>query len=223
MNQKIPLSQKLYLLGIHPEKGGLLSSTYNVINIVLPGALIFELYQNSNIGIENKKVTVKSLKTEDPLHSFILEKLKQKSNPVKISAFIGQLQRSQKFIRNEVQQGLVDKRIIKMEPRQLLFIHWKKSKIINKQLLHNLVSEVENIVFKGTEDSGELMLLSMLKPAGLLKRLFPEREKRKRATERIKKMMAENQVSKAVSDAIEVMQAVAAATVITAATAGAHR
>jgi hypothetical protein len=223
MNQPIPLSQKLYLLGIHPEKGGLISASYSVMNTVLNGTLFLELFLNKNIRFDQKKVVFLNDRTGDPLHRFILEKIKQKSEPVKLSTWISKLGFSQKQIRKGVQQSLVDRRIIKMEPHQFLFFRWSKSKIINKQIVYHLVSDIENQVFKGTENDEEIMLLSMLKPAGLLKRIFPEKEKRTRATERLKQMMIENQVSVAVSEAIAAAQAVAATVTITAAAAGAHR
>lgn len=223
MNQPIPLSQKLYLLGIHPEKGGLISASYSVMNYILIGSLFLELFLNKNISFEQKKVVFLNDRTSDPLHRFLLEKIKQKPGPVKISSWIHKLQFSLKHIRREVQQGLADKRIIKMEPRQFLFFRWNKSKIINMQLVYHLVSDIENQVFKGTENDEEIVLLSMLKPAGLLKRIFPEREKRNRALERLKKMMLENQVSVAVTEAIAAAQAVAASVAVTAAVAGAHR
>ncbi len=223
MNQPIPLSQKLYLLGIHPEKGGLISASYSVMNTVLNGTLFLELFLNKNIRFDQKKVVFLNDRTGDPLHRFILEKIKQKSEPVKLSTWISKLGFSQKQIRKGVQQSLVDRRIIKMEPHQFLFFRWSKSKIINKQIVYHLVSDIENQVFKGTENDEDIMLLSMLKPAGLLKRIFPEKEKRTRATERLKQMMIENQVSVAVSEAIAAAQAVAATVTITAAAAGAHR
>jgi len=223
MNQPIPLSQKLYLLGIHPDKGGLISASYSVMNTVLNGTLFLELFLNKNIRFDQKKVVFLNDRTGDPLHRFILEKIKQKSEPVKLSTWISKLGFSQKQIRKGVQQSLVDRRIIKMEPHQFLFFRWSKSKIINKQIVYHLVSDIENQVFKGTENDEDIMLLSMLKPAGLLKRIFPEKEKRTRATERLKQMMIENQVSVAVSEAIAVAQAVAATVTITAAAAGAHR
>jgi len=223
MNQPIPLSQKLYLLGIHPEKGGLISASYSVMNTVLNGTLFLELFLNKNIRFDQKKVVFLNDRTGDPHHRFILEKIKQKSEPVKLSTWISKLGFSQKQIRKGVQQSLVDRRIIKMEPHQFLFFRWSKSKIINKQIVYHLVSDIENQVFKGTENDEDIMLLSMLKPAGLLKRIFPEKEKRTRATERLKQMMIENQVSVAVSEAIAAAQAVAATVTITAAAAGAHR
>ena len=223
MNQPIPLSQKLYLLGIHPEKGGLISASYSVMNYILIGSLFLELFLNKNIRFEQKKVVLLNDKTSDPLHRFLLEKIKIKPEPVKISSWIQKLQFSQKHIRREVQKGLEDKRLIKMEPRQFLFFSWHKSKIINNQPVYHLLSDIENQVFKGTENDEEIMLLSMLKPAGLLKRIFPEKEKRSRATEKLKKMMVDNQISVAVSEAIAAAQAVAASVAVTAAVAGAHR
>ena len=223
MNQPIPLSQKLYLLGIHPEKGGLISASYSVMNYILIGSLFLELFLNKNISFEQKKVVLLNDRTSDPLHRFLLEKIKLKPEPVKISSWIQKLQFSQKHIRREVQQGLEDKRLIKLEPRQFLFFRWNKSKIINTQPVYHLLSDIENQVFKGTENDEEIMLLSMLKPAGLLKRIFPEKDKRARATEKLKKMMVDNQISVAVSEAIAAAQAVAASVAVTAAVAGAHR
>ena len=223
MNQPIPLSQKLYLLGIHPEKGGLIMASQSVMNFNLIGALFLELFLNKNIVFDKNMVILLNDKSSDPLHQFILGKIKQNPKPRKMSTWLSKLQFSQKRIRKEVQQGLVAKRIIRMEPQQFLFFHWQKSRIINKQIMYHLVSETENLIFKGTDNDEEILLLSLLKPAGLLKRIIPEREKRKRAIERLKKMMLENQVSVAVSEAIAATQAIAAATAASAAAARAHR
>jgi hypothetical protein len=223
MNQPIPLSQKLYLLGIHPEKGGLISATYSVMNFILIGALLLELFQNRNISFNQKRVVFLNDKTTDTLHRLILDKIRQKPEPLKISTWINKLQFSQKQIRKGVLQGLEDKRIIRMQPKQFLFFKWSKSEIINRQVVYHLISDIENQIFKGTDNIEEIMLLSMLKPAGLLKRIFPEKEKRIRATEKLKLMMLDNQVSVAVSEAIAAAQAVAASVAVSVAVAGAHR
>jgi hypothetical protein len=202
MDQTIPLSQKLYLLGIHPEKGGLISSTYHVIRFVLAGALFLELAQQKNIKFEDKKVVFLNDKTSDPIHRYLLEKIKQKSRPVKLTTWINKLWFSQKYIRKGVQQNLVNRRLIRMEPRQFLFFRWEKSHLLDRQIVFRLVFEIEGQIFKGTENKEEIMLLSILKPAGLLKRIFPEREKRKMATKRLGEMMIDNQVSIAVTKAI---------------------
>ena len=102
MNQSIPLTQKLYLLGIHPEKGGLISASYSVMNIILIGALFLELFLNKHIRFDDKKVVFLNDKTTDRLHRFLLEKIKQKQDPVKISTWISKLHFSQKYIRSEI-------------------------------------------------------------------------------------------------------------------------
>lgn len=223
MNQPVPLSQKLYLLGIHPEKGGLISSSYSVMNFILVGSVLLELFVNKNISFDQKKVVLLNEKTTDPLHRIILDKIRQKQEPIKISSWINKLQFSQKQIRKAVQQGLVEKRLINMQPRQFLIFKWRKSELVNRQVVYHLLSDIENQIFKGTENVEDIMLLSMLKPAGLLKRIFPEKEKRNRAIEKLKKMTIENQISVAVSEAIAAAQAVAASVAVTAAVAGAHK
>lgn len=218
MDQIIPLSQKLYLLGIHPEKGGIVMASGSVMNYILPGALILELFLNRNISFEQKKVVYLNDKTSVSIHRFLLDKIKQKSSPISISRWIHKFQFSQKQIRREVQQGLVEKRIITLQPKQFLFFRWNKPELVNRQIVYHLLSDIENQIFKGTDVEEEILFLSMIKPARLLKRIFPEREKRKQAEDRLKLMLLENQVSTAVSQAIAAAHAVAASVVISTAT-----
>lgn len=217
MEQSIPLSQKLYLLGIHPEKGGIVSSAYTAMDYIMLGSLFLELHQNKNIRFENKRIVVLNTNTKNSLHYFLLKKLNKSTKPLKISRWINKLYFSLKHIRNEVQRGLMDKRIIKMQPRRFLFFKWKKPIILNKQVVFRMTSELENQIFKGTSVEDELILLSFIKPAGLLNRLFPDKQKRKQAQLRLKQMMIENQVTAAVADAISAANAVAASVAITAA------
>ncbi len=223
MNQSIPLSQKLYLLGIHPEKGGMITAASSVMNYVLAGSVFLELFLDRNIIFDQKRVVLQNDKTSDELHRFVIDKMKKKPAPVKMSRWLSRLNFSQGFIKRNVQQELEAKRIIKMEQHRFLFITWRKPKIINKQIVYQLISEIDNKIFRNLENEEDVLFLSMLKPAGLLKRIFPEREKRNKALERLKKMEVDNQVSVAVSEAIAAARAVAASVVITSVAAGAHR
>jgi len=221
MNESIPLSQKLYLLGIHPQKGGIIGASYTAMNYVLVGSLLLELYQNKNITFDNKRVVVVDLKSNNDLYKFLLTKIGKSKRTLKISTWIQKFQYSLKYIRREVQKGLADKRIIRMQDKQFLFFKWKKPVLLNKQIAFKLISEIEKQVFGGTVSEEEIILLSFLKPAGLLSRIFPERIKRKKANRKLKQIMVENQVSTAVADAISAAQAVAASVAITAATTSA--
>ena len=89
--------------------------------------------------------------------------------------------------------------------------------MVNKQIASKLISGIEKQIFSGLASEDEIILLSFLKPAGLLNRVFPERDKRKKAKLKLKHIMVENQVSVAVSEAISAAQAVAASVAVTAA------
>lgn len=123
-----------------------------------------------------------------------------------------------KYIRGEVQKQLIDKRMIRMENKGFLFFKWKKPVLIKKQEVYSLVNEIERNVFGNPTSEEEIMLLSLLKPAGLLKRIFPDKDKLKRAKKRLDKLTVENQISIAVSDAISAAQAVAASVAVTTVT-----
>lgn len=221
MSETIPLSEKLYLLGIHPDKGGVISASYTAMDYVLLGTLFLELYINKNITFEEKRIIILNSSSKIPLHRYLLEKISKTNRPLKISRWMNKFYFSRKYILKKVRQGLVDKRIIRMKPRNFLFFHWETPVISNRREINHIINDIENHVFKGTSDEKEIMLLSMIKPAGLLKRIFPDKEKRKQAKKHLARMLVENQVSIAVADAISAANAVAASVAVSAATSAA--
>jgi hypothetical protein len=221
MNEPIRLSGKLYLLGINPKKGGIISASYTAMDYMLLGTLFLELYLHKNISFEGRQIIVKNTQSKIPLHQYILDKMSKPNRPLKISRWMNKLYFSLKYIRKDIRHELVRKRIIKMRPRRFLFFRWETPVLVDKQLIYHLVSDIENHIFKGTSDEEEIMLLSMIKPAGLLKRIFPNKDKRKRAKTQLARLMVENQVSIAVADAISAAQAVAASIAVSAATSAA--
>ncbi len=210
MEQSIPISEKLYLLGIHPQKGGIISAAYTAMDYVILGSLFLELYQNKNIRFENKRIIVLKTKAESELHQLIMDKIVQAKSPLKISRWINKLHFSMGTIRKQVQQNMVDKRLIKMQLKRFLFFKWKRPAVLNKQVLYHLESDVQKQILNGTSNEDDMILLSFIKPAGLMRRLFPEIDRRKLASKKLKTMMVDNHISQAVADAISAAQAVAA-------------
>ena len=221
MEPNLPLAQKLYFLGIHPEKGGIVYRSHTAMDYVILGGLLMELYLNKNIRFEEKKIIVLSTKSDHQLHEYLLEKMSKAKSPRRISRWINKFYYSLNHIRNEVRQGLVDERMIKMDPKRFLFFKWKKPVVLNKLALYKIIDQVKSDITNGTSSEEELIMLSFIEPAGLLYRLFPEKKQRKLARRRLKEMMVSNRVSKAVADAITASQAVAASVAATAATASA--
>jgi hypothetical protein len=217
MDQSIPLAQKIYFLGIHPEKGGIRSTSQTAMNYVLIGTLLMELYLEKKIKFDEKRIVVLSTKTDNQLHRFLLEKLNTAKSPRKIGRWINKLNYSQKYIRSEVQKSLVAKRLIRLEPKRFLFFRWQKPVVIHKQVMYRLIDDINKQIFNGTSVEEELIFLSFLKPGGFLNRIYRDRKKRKQARARLKQMMVENRVSGAVAEAILAAQAVAASVAVSAA------
>lgn len=211
MEESISLSQKLYLLSIKPEKGGIIAAVASSLNYVLIGALFLELHSKKNVRFENKRIIVIDSKSNNDLHRFVLDKISSSNRPVKISRALGKFNFSMKYILKELQQSLVDKRMIRLEHKQFLFFKWKKPFLVNKRVVYKMVNEVESQIANGAANSEEdTILLSFIGSSGLLNRIYPERRKRKAAKKRFEKMMIENQVSEVVADAIKAAQVVAA-------------
>lgn len=217
MDKSLSLSEKIYLLAVHPQKGGIITPARAALNYVLTGSLLLELYLEENIVFENKRIIVRNAQTKNPLHRLLLDRMTHRKKPLKIAYWVSKFSYKHKKIREHLQKTLSEKRMLRLEDKHLLFFRWKKPVLVNKQRVYQLQAEIENDIFKGTADTEQIMLLSLLKPAGLMKRVFPEKEKRKKAKHRLKNMMVENQVSAAVADAVSAAQAVAASVAATTA------
>lgn len=209
MEKSLSLSEKLYLLAVHPQKGGIIFSAGTAFNYASIGALILELVLEKNIAVENKRVNVLNWNSKNSLHRFMLEKMKKANKSYKVSRWIHKFNFSFKHIRREIESGLVQKRLIRLEEKRFLFFRWKKPFLLNKPAVLKLQADVENQIFNGTDSEEKIMLLSLIKPTGLLKRVVPDKNKRKIASKKLKELMEDNQVSEAVNAAVAAAHAVA--------------
>jgi len=209
MEKSLSLSEKLYLLAVHPQKGGIIYAAKQKFDFALPGALFMEMLLDKKIEIENKRIKVVGTKSNDSIQNYLLQKMSNVKRPRKVTTWISKFRLSMKRIRRQIKTSLVRKGMLKLDEKQFLFFHWKRPVLQNKQAIYKLQSEIENQILQGTTSEENIMLLVLIKPAGLLKRIFPDKEKRKIAGKKLKQMMEENQVSEAVSAAVAAAHAVA--------------
>lgn len=219
MEKSPTISEKIYLLAVHQEKGGIVFSAAQKLDFALLGALFLEMMLDKKIEIENKRINVVNPKSNDSIQNYLLQKMSKASQPRKITTWISKFRLSVKRIRRHIKSSLVQKRLLRLEEKQFLFFRWKKPVVLNKQALYKLKSEIENQIFQGTNNEENLMLLALIKPSGLLKQIIPAKDKRKIADKKLKQLMTGNQVSEAVSSAIAAAQAVAASVAVTSAVA----
>jgi hypothetical protein len=211
MENGLTLCEKLLLLAVRPEKGGLTGISSQEIDFALVGAVLLELTLTRNVIIRDKRVEVLSDKSSSALHNYVLERLSHSSKPRKIRHWMEPFTISKKKVRAELYQSLVQKREIRLEDRHFLFFRWKKPFLSAGNHVYNLVDKVKNHILQAPENSEDIFLLAMLEPAELLKRIYPERSMRRSARMKIKHFFEKNQSSEIVLQAMETVNAVKAA------------
>ena len=208
MNEPVSLSEKLYLLGIHPEKGGVISAAHTAMDYLVLGSLFLELYLAHNIHFEGNRLILLNSKSENKIHAFLLEKISGTDRNLKIRRWISKFYFSRKYIRGYVQQKLVEKRLIKLTDRHFLFFSWERPVLLNRQFAYHLVEDINNIVFKGSTSDEDLLLILLIQPGGLMRRIFNSRERRIEAKKRIKDIESKNLSSGVISNAMQVVKAI---------------
>ena len=215
MEKHLTLPEKIYLLGIHPVKGGMISSVSSSVGYAMIGALLMELREKGNVVIEGKRFSIKNKMASDSLHHFAISKFAKMTGPRRISRFISRLSFSSREIRNRIRTSLVNKGMIRLEERRFLYLfHWLVPVITDRDEVLNLVGDIERQTFGKSGDPENELLLSLILPASLMGRIFHEKHKRKLANEKLKKLTAAEPCAKAVEHAIRAARAAATAAAV---------
>jgi hypothetical protein len=102
---------------------------------------------------------------------------------------------------------LVLKNILRTEEKRILFIPYEKVYLTDPDGIEAVRSEIANVALgKGNISDDNLILAVLVWRMNLLSRIFPERSVRKEAV-RFLKNLPEDDVSKAVREAIQMMHA----------------
>ncbi len=211
MDKQLSISEKLFLLNINPQKGGMLFRSSQTLDVTLCGAIIMELYLLKVIGIANKRVSIGSENPSNDLHKFVLEKFVKHQNPKRISFWISKLGFSVRGIKKMVKAELVQKRLIRLEERRFLFFKWYKPYLLDKMHVREIGDKINKQLFEGKYTTEEFMVLSLLMPNRLLFRLFPDREKRKNARKKLKGLPLNNKELLATQEIVKAIKSVIAA------------
>jgi hypothetical protein len=209
METSLSIAEKIYLFSVHPEKGGIVAAAYNTLVPVLTGAVLFDLIASKKLTLEEKRIILNGNSAFDPLQAFVLEKIATASKPRTAQFWIHKFSWSSKKIKAFIKESLKQKRLLRIEQRQFLFFRWDKVFLTDRVKVTGFISEIETQIKGGGKAPVDDGLLSLLIPSELLKRMFPDREKRKNIKARLKQMQLENVVSKAVADVIRMSRAAA--------------
>jgi hypothetical protein len=107
-------------------------------------------------------------------------------------------------IRALVYQSLAAKGEIKLVERKFLFFRWKIPVLMPKNHAYNIINSIKSMVVRGPGVPEEIYMLSLLEPAELLRRIYPDRGLRKQARLKIKGYLNSGFASGAMSEAAEI-------------------
>lgn len=214
----LTLSEKLFLLATHDEKGTIIFSASSALPYGLVGAMLLELHFLGRISLENKKIIIDN---KEPTGNIILDEILElllsstKANSVRY--WITKIQTKVKNIQKRIAKQLINKGILEMEEKMLLWlIPMKRYPTVNPVPETKVRSEIKDAVFKDDPIGDEMIaLISLVNSCELINEVF-EKGKRKEARKKIKEITQKEQVGKAVSQIVEEM--VVAVTVAVSAT-----
>jgi hypothetical protein len=204
MENNLTLAEKLLLLAVRPEKGGIMTFPSGTINYCLLGAGIFELFLTGNVVLRDRKLEVISRATGGGLNAFLLEKTEKSTRPRSVSYWLSRWGFSGRKMRSLVYQSLAEKGEIKLVERRFIFFKWKIPILLPKNHAYNIINSIKSLVVGGPGVPEEIYLLSLLEPAELLRRIYPERGLRKQARLKIKGFLNSGFASGALSEAAEI-------------------
>jgi golgi phosphoprotein 3 len=208
MENELTLGEKLLLLAVRPNKGGIMWASSQSIDFCLIGATILEMELNGNVSISEKRVKVNRDISTSTLFNYFLEKMVNANRPRKIGHWMEAFVISKKRVRNELYQSLVQKREIRLEDRRFLFFTWKKPWLTPSNHTWDLINNIKNQVYQNSENLHDLYLAALLEPAELWGRIFPEWAKRRSAKQKIKQYLDKTYQSEMTAHGVESVKAV---------------
>ncbi len=208
MENQFTLSEKLILLAIRPEKGGISAFSSPAMDLVLTGAVMLELAMAGHIRIADKRIEVIDRSAGSPAQTYLLDKMAGSPQPRKIQYWLNSLRISMKKIRAVVYQSLVEQRQIRLEERRFLFFRWQKPFLNPGNHASQVIDKVKRLINQPSQESEETFLLLLLEPAQLIRRIYPDRTMRKAARMKIRQFRDHNLSSQAVQQATDVSKAI---------------
>jgi len=204
----LSLPEQLLLLALHDEKGTILSSASMSIRYGLAGAIIMELALREKVEIRDKKlVLVNDSYTGDSVLDEAMALMKNLGKGKNAGYWVNKLTSKIK-IQEIMLERLVDKGILKTEEHKILWIfdsphypmkdsgeEFKIREHIRRIILHNDTAEARVAV-----------LIGLVNACRLTNEIFSKQE-RKDAKKRIKEIMENDLIAKAVADTVVAIEA----------------
>ena len=218
---ELTIPEKFILLSLNNKKGNIQISL-NHFNYGLAGAVLLELAKEGYITLKNKKINPTGSKwPKNQVLKNVYSKINASKRRKMARTWIQKLAFSIKkikepFFSNLIQNGIIFRR----EHRFAGLIRYSRYPVREKKLKESIISEIRELVLEDKTTSNDLVLLACLSEAcQFTRKIFINRDERKIARKKIKKLMKENEMTKILSDTLAQINAAIIASISVAAAA----
>ncbi|MDD4033667.1 MAG: GPP34 family phosphoprotein, partial [Bacteroidales bacterium] len=153
-------------------------------------SVILDLVYAHNLETDNKKLIVRTNKTElSEAHRLILQKIDESKQIRKTRSWIEKLFRQSGNYQKRLLNDLENKKIIKIIPRQFLFIKYYRPRLVNTAVRDNLIEEIRNIIFKNKKaDNENALILGLIEACNMYKIICRDRFEKKICKKELKEL-----------------------------------
>ena len=204
---ELTLKQKFVILAYDPVKGTNLASSF--IGYGIGGAILLELAGLKKINIEDNKIKLlDSHKTGDQLLDETIGMLSRSSRPMKVKALISKIQARPRHFKRPIVEGLVEKRYLREVRKKFLIFPYRRYPSANLSYRKDLVEYIRRLVLRNDGADPDIAMLTGLAGAcNFSPKFFKTKEERKKAKVRIKEIVKDSQIDKAIDETIKAVQA----------------
>ncbi|MCK5879205.1 MAG: GPP34 family phosphoprotein [Holophagae bacterium] len=220
---RLTLSEQLLLLALKDEKGTVVSKAGMALDFGLAGALLLEMTVNERIDIQDGKLVVqRDAPSGDPLNDEVLAILTAKKGKLKpVKYWVPRLASKIRKLRHKIADRLVLSGILQREKKRILGIFPSVRYPTANPLPELEVREqLKQTILEGDSPSTKTrMVLNLVKACDLSDEVFGK-DARKQVKARFKKLEKEpgdsEAVGKAISEAVQAVQAAVMMSITTA-------
>jgi hypothetical protein len=201
-------AEKFLILIQHPEKHRFVVSN-QIKNVGLIGAILLDLADSNNVGIENGKLLFKSKDTDlSKTHTMILEQIEKSSRIRKIKTWITKFSRKSRKIQKEILLELESKGIIKIHQKSFLGIKYYKTQLIDSSIRDITINEIRDIIFKDSKISKEnALILGLIEACKMHKIIAKDKSEIKICKRKLADIIKSDSIAQGVDKVIKEMQA----------------
>ncbi len=203
----LTLPEQLLLLALHDEKGTILSTASISIKYGLAGAVIMELALREKVVIRDKKlVLINDSYTGDNVLDEAMTQIKKLGKGKNAGYWVNKLQNIK--IQELILDRLVDKGILKTEEHKILWIfdspHYPMKDSEEELGIREQIRRI--VLHKDIAEARVAVLIGLVNACRLTNEIF-SKEERKEAKKRIKEIIDNDLIAKAVADTVVAIEA----------------